>query len=126
MRDEEPMTWRHAVRSVEYWALLAVGLAGLAQAPAGITIVASALVLSLASWPGSRWGEVVDKARAIDRDWRELAALAWASGQTRYAMACWVRGHFAVLVFAAHMINNLFHCGLAYGAGLLAAWLWGI
>lgn len=123
--DNGPNLWR-ALRSVEYWALFAVGLAGLAQASPLLSVVGSAFALSLVSWPRARWRNLVVKARNTDCEWRQLAAQAWDGGLRWYGLRYWLRGHFAALVMAAHMANNLLHCGLAYVAGMASGWLWGV
>lgn len=117
---------RRALRSVDYWALIAVGLAGLAHAPPLLSVVGSALVLSFVSWPRARWRNVMDKARQVDAEWLDLARLAWAAGLHSHGLLYWLRGRFAALVMAAHMANNLLHCALAYVAGMVSGWLWGV
>ena len=124
-KGRAPSLWR-ALRSVEYWALFAVGLAGLAHASPWLSVVGSAFVLSLVSWPRARWRDLMVTARHVDSEWRDLAALAWAGGLHWHGLIYWLRGHFAVLVMAAHMANNLLHCGLAYVVGLVSGWLWGV
>lgn len=117
--------WR-ALASVEYWVLLAVGTAGLFQLPAALSVVGGAFALSVVSWPRARWRNVMAKARQVDTKWRDLARLAWAAGCHGQGLLYWLRGRFAMQVMAAHMANTLLHCGLAYGAGRLSGWLWGV
>ena len=125
--DDEhgPSLWR-ALRSVEYWALVAVGLAGLAHASPLLSVVGGAFALSLVSWPRARWRDPMQKARNADCKWRQRAVLAWYGGLRWHGVRYWLRGHFTALVIVAHMANNLLHCGLAYVAGMASGWLWGV
>lgn len=116
-------SWRD-LRMPEFWAVLALTIGGVGQAP--LWIIGGGVVALMLLGASRQWRALYRRAAELDMQWRELAAVAWVQGKHALAIGLWLRGQWRTWVIATHISYNAAFCALAYGLGRAIAWLWGL
>jgi hypothetical protein len=96
--DDEPMTFRRALRMPEYWLLLVTALAGCLAVEWWLAVPLATAGLSISSLP--KYVELWPRVRAVGAEWE-----GWKT-------------------VALSMFNNIATSCAAFVFGVLSRWLW--